>query len=376
VAAAGDFAPGLHLHSFKDVYIILQHSQDIVGLWRTIGEGRNYGLVCFSWGACAIVGQMLKFSGSWEAAKKQGSRAFTLENFFTLDASTPRSSIEWGLSQDTVSLKMSSLCREDSGRRSSPAATIHRPAEAAAEVGFGTPRSWSSKESPILGESPDSSFKQAWSQFMSSSVMKPSKLRRRPSRGGLQTMRHLQRVQPPHPTKHHPLAGLWTADIPSSKVTEIFSIRYSFREEAASIVADKISGPGCRAPGDNIFRVKAACQKDWTFEEMRLADEALHSAGVNENDLSDEDSIRFTMDIREEEALLREESERPPDGFHKGEARYFGMEDDDEDEFGWYPCRLYVYSVDQLVLLFTDNLEVVCFRRIVLNPNNLGTLPE
>ena len=365
MAAAGSFAPGLH--SFKDVYIILQHSQDIVGLWRTIGEGRNYGLVSFTWGASAIDGQTLKFNSS---SCKDPSQAYTLERFFTLDANTSRSSIEWGSSQDIVSLKMNpSSYREDSGRRSSsPAAIIHRPAEAAAEVGFGTPRSWSSKESPILGESPDSSFKQAWSQFMSSSVMKPSKLRRRPSRGGLQIIKHLQRIIQPRPTKHHPLAGLWTAHIPSSEDMEICSINYSFREEAAIIIAEKVSGPGCRAAGDVMFRVKAACHKDWTLDEIRLADEALHSTNSNDITISDEDSIRFTMDMQEE-GLLQEESQSPfvLEGFHKGEARYFGMEDDDEDECGWYPCRLYVNNVDHLALLFTDNLEVITFRRIVFN---------
>ena len=359
--------------TFRDAYILLHHVQDLVGLWRIIGEGRKGSLVNFFWEEDSLVGEALVHRSIHCTPEK--------DSFYRVYPSTESiTCVEWGENHESVALLVNEMNGEENSRPGTPSRSvaIHRPAVCCAEVGFGTPRS-----SAIMGESPDGSFKSAWSQFMSSNVMKRAKMRRKPSRHSmaLQNIRHLKRVQIPEPTKRHPLSGLWICEIEKDSF-EIISIRYSFKDNVAAVVAEKLCGPGCASPGECIWNVVAACRTDWSGSEIDLFSEMLHirrsdtygsepsnaidtnTLELRELHLEDSDSMDESNSATQGSVEQLPSSMHDIVGYHVGHSKYFGLEDDDADEHGWYPCRLYVFNKDSFTMMFVDNQDVISFKRL------------
>lgn len=348
------------LPTFKDAYVILRHVEDLRGLWRIIGEGKEAKLVTFDWDSEVMLGQKLVFvSGT-------GIPEYVPFCSFKPSLDVLRS-IEWDSGYDQVAVRIEELCssHERNARSCSPSmSTPHQRSTEAAEVGFGTPRSFSSRESPMYGTSPESSFRQAWSQFMSSSVQARSKMRRRSSRHTAQftSLRHLQRIHVPIPSKRHPLAGLWVADLDDG-IFEVLSLSYNFRSSVASIVAQKLQGRGCLMPGDTIWKIQAASCVEWIPEELDLYYKMMQCGNIRSTPSQGDSSEGFELDMQ------NLDMEDTPDVlcYHVGCSAYFGPENEDSDEDGMFPCRLYVFSMDVMVLFFVDNHDVVTMRRVSLN---------
>lgn len=151
------------LASFKDAYIILKHLGHLGGLWRVIGEGKEGRLVVFQWVPSGIIGHQLSFVAD------SGVPEHTIFCNFTPTMDILKN-VEWEVGYEKVAVRADdvyltperSTCRSISPAMSTP---HHRSTEAA-EVGFGTPRSISSRDSPIYGASPENSFRHAWSQWI------------------------------------------------------------------------------------------------------------------------------------------------------------------------------------------------------------------
>ena len=171
----------------------------------------------------------------------------------------------------------------------------------------------------MYGTSPESSFRQAWSQFMSSSVQARSKMRRRSSRQvQFSSLRHLQRVVVPKPNRRHPLAGLWVADLDDG-ILEVILLSYNFRSSVASIVAKKLQGRGCLLPGDTIWKIQAASSTEWIPEEVELYRKMIQFGNIRSSPSGGYSSEGFDLDMH---SLDLEDT---PDVlcYHVGTSAYF-----------------------------------------------------
>ena len=84
---------------------------------------------------------------------------------------------------------------------------------------------------------------------MGSSVQARSKMRRRSSRSSFAWLRHLKPVMIPKPSKRHPIAGIWVAEIDEDEF-EVISVSYDcLSTNAAMIVGTKLAGAGFHEPG-------------------------------------------------------------------------------------------------------------------------------
>lgn len=349
-------SPPGRVPTFKNAYVILRHLENLRGLWRIIGEGKEAKLVTFDWDSDVMLGQKLVF------VTGTGSPEYSPFCSFVPCLDVLRN-IEWDSGYDQVALRVDDVISsiERNARSCSPSmSTPHQRSTEAAEVGFGTPRSFSSRDSPMYGTSPENSFRQAWSQFMSSSVQARSKMRRRSSRQvQLSSLRHLQRVTIPAPNKRHPLAGLWVADLERG-VFEVMSLSYNFRSNVAYIIAKKLQGRGCLLPGDIIWKIQASSSSEWIPEELELYRKMIEFGNIRSSTTQGYSSDGFDLDMQNLEL------DNTPDVlcYHIGSSAYFGLEDEDSDDDGMFPCRLYVFSMDTMALFFLDNHEVVTMRRI------------
>jgi hypothetical protein len=346
---------------FKDAYVILRHLEKLRGLWRLIGEGKEAKLVTFHWDKDIMLGQNLVFVSGTGCPEYAPFCSFAP----TLDVLR---NIEYESGYDQVALRIddafTSIDRNNNSRSCSPSiSTPHQRSTEVADVGFGTPRSFSSRDSPMYGTSPESSFRQAWSQFMSSSVQARSKMRRRSSRQvQFSSLRHLQRVVVPKPNRRHPLAGLWVADLDDG-ILEVILLSYNFRSSVASIVAKKLQGRGCLLPGDTIWKIQAASSTEWIPEEVELYRKMIQFGNIRSSPSGGYSSEGFDLDMH---SLDLEDT---PDVlcYHVGTSAYFGPDDEDSDDDGMFPCRLYVFSMDTIALFFVDNHEVVTMRRVTID---------
>lgn len=255
--------------TYKDLFHLLHKVEKLAGLWRVIGEGCKSALVSFKWTQDGIEGHEVSYH-------RLADREPDLHLFQRI---APRRgltvAVDWdGDDNNTVTLR--SL-----GPGGTPDGRLHRSpsAEAAAAVSFGTPQSQS-----MLGASPQGTFEHAWLEFMSSSVQKSSKMRRRHSRGegaGPMLLRHLRRVVPPVPSARHPFAGMWLAECGGAGL-QIFTMRYDFSGRAARIVAEKVTGDAEVPAGRKAWwALAAALPVPWPSEEAQLlanleAAQALH----------------------------------------------------------------------------------------------------
>jgi len=355
------------LESFKDAYIILKHLGHLGGLWRVIGEGKEGRLVVFQWVPSGIIGHQLSFVAD------SGVPEHTIFCNFTPTMDILKN-VEWEVGYEKVAVRADdvystperSTCRSTSPAMSTP---HHRSTEAA-EVGFGTPRSISSRDSPIYGASPENSFRHAWSQFMSSSVQtRRSKMRRRSSRHTMQfsNLKHLQRVVIPKETKRHPLAGLWVVEL-EDDMFEVVSLSYNFRSQVAVIMASKLSGHGCLAPGETIWKIRAATSTDWSVDEIDMYNRMVEFGDFQRGTSSASGDLE-TFELEMQQLSLGQPA-RFTDGhpdvlwYHTGNARYFGPDDEDDEDM--VACRLYVFSQDTIALFFNETNEVYTLRRVVL----------
>ena len=352
-------SPSKRVPKFKDAYVILRHLENLRGLWRIMGEGKDAKLVTFEWDSDVMFGQSLLFVPGTGCPDYAPFCSFAP----SLDV---LKIIEYESGYDQVALRiddgMSSIDRN--ARSCSPSmSTPHQRSTEVADVGFGTPRSFSSRDSPMYGTSPENSFRQAWSQFMSSSVQARSKMRRRSSRQvQLSSLRHLQRVIVPKPNKRHPLAGLWVADLEDG-ILEVISLSYNFRSSVASIIAKKLQGLGCLQTGDTVWRIQAASSTEWNPKEIELYRKMIRLGNIRSSPSNGDSSEGFDLDVQYLDL------EDGPDVlcYHVGMCAYFGPDDEDSDDDGMFPCRLYVFSMDTMTLFFVDNHEVVTLRRVSLD---------
>jgi len=228
-----------------------------------------------------------------------------------------------------------------------------------ADVGFGTPRSLSSRDSPLMGASPENSFRQAWGQFMSQNVQQRSKMRRRSSRNRFAQLRHLKRVVMPVASKRHPLAGLWSAEIDEDEF-EVISVEYDFRSSAAEIVGTKLSGPGFHEFGATIWRIKAAQHTEWDADEVELFNRFKEFGNVEIRE--DERDIGLGMEALELDD--GEPSGGAPLGYCVGRSSYFSHFDEDRDDDGMWPVRFYVLNSTTAGLFFVDDNEAIVLYRV------------
>ena len=233
----------------------------------------------------------------------------------------------------------------------------------AAEVGFGTPRSLSSRDSPLTGVSPENSFRQAWSQFMGSSVQARSKMRRRSSRSRFAQLRHLKPVDFPKPSKRHPLAGIWVAEIDEEEF-EVISVAYDFlTTNAAMLVGTKLAGAGFHEPGAPIWQIRAAQHTDWNADEIDLFNRFKEYANVT---MPGEGAEMFGLEMGIQALDVGESADPLPQGFLVGVSSYFSPFDEDRDDDGMWPVRLYLLSDHTLGLLFVDDRETILLHRLKL----------
>jgi len=233
------------------------------GLWRIIGEGNEGGLVVFDWESGLMVGRQLVFvpdSGRPKYAPFCSIRP-------SLDV---LNNVQWegeGMNMVGIMTNQDELGRDScyNQDRLTSQASID-----VADVGFGTPRSLSSRESPLMGSSPENSFRQAWSQFMSSSVQARSKMRRRSSRSRFLHLRHLKRIEIPVASKRHPLSGFWIAEIDEDEF-EVVALTYDFRSSVAMLIGKKVCGAGHREYGSTIWKIRAAEVSHWDSKEIELS---------------------------------------------------------------------------------------------------------
>lgn len=336
--------------TFKDAYIVLNHIRHLPGLWRIIGEGKEAGLVYIEWKSDGLVASHVDFVS--------GSGKPTFRQFHMLKPSQDiLSSVEWDSNFDVVALRVDSSPSSgaaDFGRQQSPSFATpvhhHRSTEVA-DVGFGTPRSFSSRDSPLYGSSPESSFRQAWSQFMSSRVQRRSKSMRRRQAPGFMNLRHLQRVYRDIPDENHPLSGLWSAELEDSAV-DLLDFSYV---QNMHVVATKVSGPGCLSPGDIVCKMKNTLISQWTPGDLQYHMEILDLDGLSSTEFTDQDL-----------------------SFYEGTSTYFGtddpdilhqdldvrVEDGDIDGGDVFKCKLFPSADQQSMALVIADTVLVNLRRL------------
>lgn len=337
--------------TFKDAYIVLNHIRHLSGLWRIIGEGKEAGLVSIEWKSDGLIASHLDFVS--------GSGKPRLREFHAVKPSRDIvNSIEWDSKFDVVALRVDTLPSShgsavDVGRQSPSFATpVHHRSSEVADVGFGTPRSFSSRDSPLYGSSPESSFRQAWGQFMSSSVQRRSKsMRRRQAAGGFLNLRHLQRLYMDTPDEKHPLSGLWSAELEDGAI-DLVDFSYT---NSKHIIVTKVSGPGCLSPGNTIFKLKTNLISQLTPGDLQYHMEMLDLEGLSDAEFTDQDL-----------------------SFYEGASTYFGtddpdilhqdldarVEDSDIDEGDdVFKCKLFPYT-DQLMALVIADTLLVNLRRL------------
>lgn len=317
-----------------------------------IGEAREGGLVRIEWRKAFMVYSRLQWSKVTHRPPQEQPCHRILPMLETIQ------SIEWDCDRQGVSLRIDEECIVDCERGSTNVGKqrstepAFRAAEAASEVGFGTPRG-----SPLLGESPDSSFKQAWSQFMSSSVMKPAKMRRRSLRY-LTRHIHLRRVDIPQPTSKHPLAGLWICEMEDNTI-EIFSLSYNFRESEAHVYGCRVSGPSAsEAPW---FKVKAAKVTEWSDFETDLFNKMLELRDNRNHSSTEEGSIEYSLDV------LGLQDTTMVGSCHIGVSQDFSTFMQGETDDTWTSCRLYVFDDSCICLLLVDIMQILPLQRIDTN---------
>ena len=349
--------PSGRITSFKEAYMVLKRLSGLQGLWRVIGEGDGQ-LVSFDWCGEQMVGQQLAFVG--------GTGRPDYVAFCSIRPSLDvMKSVQWegrdaGI-KSTVGIWTND--ERDANPYTPERGMASQASMDAAEVGFGTPRSLSSRDSPLTGASPENSFRQAWSQFMSSSVQARSKMRRRPSRNRFAQLRHLKRVEPPKPSKRHPMAGIWVAEIDDEEF-EVITVSYDFRStDVAMIVGTKLAGVGFHEQGATIWKILAAQHTDWDPEEIGLFNRFKEYANVN---MPGEGNEMFGLEMGMQALDLREPSEPLPQGFLVGRSSYFSLFDEDRDDDGMWPVRLYVLNDTTLGLFFVDDNEAIIIRRLKL----------
>ncbi|KAI8113503.1 hypothetical protein M9435_003504 [Picochlorum sp. BPE23] len=337
--------------TFKDAYIVLNHIRHLSGLWRIIGEGKEAGVVSIEWKSDGLIASHLDFVS--------GSGKPRLREFHAVKPSRDiLNSIEWDSKFDVVALRVDTLPSSyggpvDIGRQSPSFATpVHHRSSEVADVGFGTPRSFSSRDSPLYGSSPESSFRQAWGQFMSSSVQRRSKsMRRRQAAGGFLNLRHLQRLYMDTPDEKHPLSGLWSAELEDGAI-DLVDFSYT---NSKHIIVTKVSGPGCLSPGNTIFKLKTNLISQLTPGDLQYHMEMLDLEGLSDAEFTDQDL-----------------------SFYEGASTYFGtddpdilhqdldarVEDSDIDEGDdVFKCKLFPYT-DQLMALVIADTLLVNLRRL------------
>ena len=340
---------------FKEAYIVLNRLGGLRGLWRVIGEGDG-PLVSFEWSGEQMVGQQLVFT--------TGTGRPDFAAFCAIKPSLDvLRSVQWDINS-TVGIWTNDEreCNPYTPERS----MTSQASMDAAEVGFGTPRSLSSRDSPLTGASPENSFRQAWSQFMGSSVQARSKMRRRSSRSRFAWLRHLKPVMIPKPSKRHPIAGIWVAEIDEDEF-EVISVSYDcLSTNAAMIVGTKLAGAGFHEPGAPIWQIRAAQHTDWNTDEIELFDRFKEYANL---DMPGEGTEMFGLEMRIQALDLdgMDASATPlPQGFLVGVSSYFSLFDEDRDDDGMWPVRLYVLSDQTLGLLFVDDRETILLHRLKL----------
>ena len=262
---------------FKELFFYLKKIEKLQGLWRIIGDGPVGSLISFQWTSDALEGEEISFS----SLKRNPDRT----PFLKL---CPRRGLnvelEWGDTSDdddddatvqTVTLKVHPVGGTDRHLYRSSSA------DAAAAVSFSYGCSPQSKSSSLLlGTSPEGSFEYNWLEFMSANVAKPSKMRRRSSRGAgggpstAPVLYHLRRVDHPLPsTRRHPLAGMWIGDYHHTigGVMQVLQLSYDFKGHAARVVAHKITGDeGVGAGQRSWWALAAALPQPWSAEEIEL----------------------------------------------------------------------------------------------------------
>lgn len=339
--------PRADITTFKDAYIVLNHIRYLSGLWRIIGEGKQAGLVSIEWKPDGLIASHLDFVS--------GSGKPRLREFHVVKPSRDIvNSIEWDSKFDVVALRVDSPIggAVDIGRQSPSFATpVHHRSSEVADVGFGTPRSFSSRDSPLYGSSPESSFRQAWGQFMSSSVQRRSKsMRRRQAAGGFLNLRHLQRLYRDTPDEKHPLSGLWSAELEDSAI-DLVDFSYT---NSTHIIVTKVSGPGCLSSGDIICKIKTNLISQLTPGDLQYHMEMLDLEDLSDAEFTDQDL-----------------------SFYEGASTYFGtddpeilhqhldarVEDSDIDEADVFKCKLFPYT-DQFMALVIADTVLVNLRRL------------
>lgn len=340
---------------FKDAYIVLNRLGGLRGLWRVIGE-EDGPLVSFEWSGEQMVGQQLVFASGTGRP-----------DFATFCAIKPSlevlKSVQWDMNS-TVGIWTSD--ERDCNVQTPERSMASQASMDAAEVGFGTPRSLSSRDSPLTGVSPENSFRQAWSQFMGSSVQARSKMRRRSSRNRFTWLRHLRPVEIPKPSRRHPIAGVWVAEIDEDEF-EVISVSYDFLStNAAMVVGTKLAGAGFHEPGAPIWQIRAALHTDWNADEIELFNRFKEYANL---EMPGERLEMFGLEMGIQ-ALdldgLDAQADPLPQGFLVGLSSYFSLFDEDRDDDGMWPVRLYVLSDHTLGLLFVDDRETILLHRLKL----------
>ena len=337
---------GGRIRNFKEAYVVLSRLSDLRGLWRVIGEGDG-SIVSFEWSGEQMVGQQLVFV--------EGTGRPDYSTFCTIKPSMDvLKSVHWEGS--TVGIWTND--DRDANPYTPDRSMTSQASMDAAEVGFGTPRSLSSRDSPIMGASPENSFRQAWSQFMSSSVQARSKMRRRTSRNRFAQLRHLKRVTVPASSKRHPLAGIWVAEIDEGEF-EVISVVYDFRSSAAMLLGTKLSGPGFHEHGDGIFRIRAAQHSEYDPGEIELFNRFMEYGNV---EIQEDDLGLQSLEIDDSE----DRGSPLPVAYCVGRSSYFSVFDEDRDDDGMWPVRLYVLNPNTLGLFFVDDNESLVLRRAKL----------
>jgi len=133
-------------------------------------------------------------------------------------------------------------------------------------------------------------------------------------------------------------------------------------------MASKLSGHGCLAPGETIWKIRAATSTDWSVDEIDMYNRMVEFGDFQRGTSSASgDMETFELEMQQ---LSLEQPARFTDGhpdvlwYHIGNARYFGPDDEDDEDM--VACRLYVFSQEYIALFFNETNEVYTLRRVVL----------
>jgi Cyclin D1 binding domain len=250
--------------TYRQLYYYLRHVEKLCGLWRVIGEGPVGAFISFKWSSNGLEGEEISYS----SLKRKPDR----QPYFRI---CPRKGlnieIEWDTNDDDEKSTATLKIYPHAGEKP----LLHRSssAEAAAAVSFGggTPQS----SATVLGTSPEGSFEYAWLEFMSTNVAKPSKMRRRSSRGmgaasNAPVLHHLRKIDVPKPSLRHPLAGLYVGDYGHAGF-QVIRVAYDFTGRAARLVADKIIGDeGVSAGQRTWWTLAAPVETPWPEGEIAI----------------------------------------------------------------------------------------------------------